>query len=343
MSHEICAHVGEGETPAWLDFVAATHEVDLRSFSVMSVVALRRVIRQGGFDVVHAHGRGAALYEFAVSLTLIPRVRRYSTVYTFHGFSPERAGRFRILYLALERLFARHFDRRVVLTPSECHNVERHVGDPACNLTVIPNGIARPECNDTVRIRGCSRKDRNLVTIGRICAQKDFVTMLQSVALANMDPGDPITLHVIGGVSRPDEKYARRIHALRNSLGLRGLVYFYGAKSSASDGLCHFDTFLSTSIWEGLPTAVIEAGMSGLPIVATDCQGNIDVVEHGTNGYVCTTKDPASVASGIRRMVHSDQLLMGQAAQKLFRSRYSVKKYVANMMALYESITGIDD
>ena len=46
------------------------------------------------------------------------------------------------------------------------------------------------------------------------------------------------------------------------------------------------DIFLSTSRWEGMPLAVLEAMSEGLPIVATKVSGNDDVMQNGVEGVI---------------------------------------------------------
>ena len=47
----------------------------------------------------------------------------------------------------------------------------------------------------------------------------------------------------------------------------------------------NFDFYISASIFEGLPTAIIEAKFSNIPIIARPCQGNIDVLS-STNSFL---------------------------------------------------------
>lgn len=52
-----------------------------------------------------------------------------------------------------------------------------------------------------------------------------------------------------------------------------------------------FDVFIQTSLWEGLPFTILEAMALRKPIVATDVIGNKDAVEHGYNGFLCSSLD----------------------------------------------------
>lgn len=52
-----------------------------------------------------------------------------------------------------------------------------------------------------------------------------------------------------------------------------------------------FDVFIQTSLWEGLPFTILEAMALRKPIIATDVIGNKDAVEHGYNGFLCSSLD----------------------------------------------------
>ncbi|MCS7065005.1 MAG: glycosyltransferase, partial [Fimbriimonadales bacterium] len=61
------------------------------------------------------------------------------------------------------------------------------------------------------------------------------------------------------------------------------------------------DVFVLTSLWEGLPNALLEALACGLPAVVTAVGGLPSVIRNDENGYVLTERDPDRLAELIER------------------------------------------
>ena len=66
-------------------------------------------------------------------------------------------------------------------------------------------------------------------------------------------------------------------------------IHFLGTRQNVYDYLACSDLFCISSLYEGMPISVIEAVLSGLPIVSTPVSGTVDAIENGKNGYI--TKD----------------------------------------------------
>jgi glycosyltransferase involved in cell wall biosynthesis len=77
---------------------------------------------------------------------------------------------------------------------------------------------------------------------------------------------------------------------------------------------------------EGLPRSLLEAAAMARPLIAADVPGCRDVVEDGSNGYLCAVRDAASLASAMRRMARlppSQRLAMGEAARRKVQERFN--------------------
>jgi len=83
------------------------------------------------------------------------------------------------------------------------------------------------------------------------------------------------------------------------------------------------DVYLSTAAWEGLPYAVLEAMNLGLPLLLSDCVGNVDLVD-GTNGatYHTATEAQAFLQQWLAQPAHLAD--MGRASCALLQQRYTL-------------------
>ena len=68
-------------------------------------------------------------------------------------------------------------------------------------------------------------------------------------------------------------------------------VFLLGNKKNVFNYLIASDIYLTSSLYEGLPIAVLEAMSIGLPIIASDVVGNKDTVKHNYSGFLYSLGD----------------------------------------------------
>lgn len=103
-----------------------------------------------------------------------------------------------------------------------------------------------------------------VIAVGRLRVQKNFSILIR--AFARVIQETPARLIIAGG-GREEE----RLRALIRELSLDDSVSLTGYKDNPHAYMRGADIFVSASTWEGLPNAVIEALVCGLPIIASDC------------------------------------------------------------------------
>ncbi|MCL4229409.1 glycosyltransferase [Candidatus Dependentiae bacterium] len=115
--------------------------------------------------------------------------------------------------------------------------------------------------------------------------QKNLIDLLQAFEQAHHLL--PYTkLEIIGdGILRPHLEQWIREHNLTTSITL------YGWQHDVQPFLARWHAFTLSSLWEGLPCAIVEARMHHLPVVCYDTGGIKDVIIHGKNGLLCAQKD----------------------------------------------------
>ncbi len=132
-----------------------------------------------------------------------------------------------------------------------------------------------------------------IVAVGRLELQKDYPTLFQAFAIARKSR--EIRLLVLGeGVLRLQlEKHIEEM-GLQEDIRLEGFVsnpFAYVARS---------DLFVLSSIFEGLPTVLIEAMAVGTPVVATDCpSGPREILQGGHYGPLVQMSDPQELADAM--------------------------------------------
>lgn len=98
------------------------------------------------------------------------------------------------------------------------------------------------------------------------------------------------------------------------------------------------DLVLNTSISEGQSSAILEAMVMGLPIVASDITGNRDVLGDRQTGFLY--KNEAHFAESVRQLIRNAELRheIGQAAKRYVESHHSVNHEIHALLKVYKGI-----
>jgi glycosyltransferase involved in cell wall biosynthesis len=153
---------------------------------------------------------------------------------------------------------------------------------------------------------GFSPGDTVLVSVGNVNPQKGYEHLLRAAALARRTRPE-IKVLVAGAPHMTHRAYAESLHRLAGELDLDvGTdVVFAGALSDVRPALAAADVFVLASVprSEGAPTAIGEAMMMELPVVATDVGAVREVVDDGRTGFVVPPLDPEALAGAVLRIL----------------------------------------
>jgi glycosyltransferase involved in cell wall biosynthesis len=94
------------------------------------------------------------------------------------------------------------------------------------------------------------------------------------------------------------------------------------------------DVFVLTSLWEGLPNALLEAMACGLPAVATAVGGLPSVIQNDQNGYLLTERDPEQLAACIERAWQNRERL-GEGARRT-AEQFSIDAHVRRVCQMMQ-------
>jgi len=142
-------------------------------------------------------------------------------------------------------------------------------------------------------------KENTLVTIAELHKNKGLPYLIEAMA----DLPETTGLCIIGD---GEERRSLESLILQKKLGSR--VSLLGFIKDAPRLLPAFDMFVFPSIKEGLPFALLEAGLAGVPIVATTVGGIPEMIEDKKEGLLVPPKDPRALAASIRDLLNNKTL-----------------------------------
>jgi glycosyltransferase involved in cell wall biosynthesis len=144
----------------------------------------------------------------------------------------------------------------------------------ALNIADLENSLLNR--NEALDVLGISENNFIFGTIGRLVPVKGHIYLLEAFALIK-DKYPEALLVIIGG-----GRLARDLYAKADELGLNGRVVFTGRIENAARLLLSFDTFVLSSLEEGLALVLLEAMIAKLPIISTNSGGIPEVLGNET-------------------------------------------------------------
>lgn len=163
---------------------------------------------------------------------------------------------------------------------------------------------------------------KRLVFVGRMAAVKGVPVLLDAVArLHAQDPEVSLTLVGDG----PDRSL---IESRIAELGLGGAVTITGylSQDGVAEQLAQADIFVLPSFAEGVPVVLMEAMVTGLPVVTTRIAGIPELVQDGTNGFVVPPGCANSLATALERLLADPELRsqFGATGQAHVAAEYNI-------------------
>ncbi len=298
--------------------------------------ALVRLIRAERPDLVHAHMPiSGFLARVAAWWCGVPRV-----AYTCHGFLFHQPGPWlrRAVAFLMEWLGGRL--TRVYLTVSEeeardarrlmIHAGATGIGNGRDPARFHPDAAVRARVRDAL---GCAQGRVVIVIVSRLVRHKGYPELL--AAMPDVVRACPAAeLWVVG--QRLDSDHGADMAPLFTQAKLGPNLRLLGYRADVADVLAAADVFVLPSHFEGLPMSVIEAMLTGLPVVATDIRGPREQVVDGETGLLVAASSVEPLAAALTRLAGDAGLRarMGAAGRARALARYDEAVVVGRTLDL---------
>ena len=297
---------------------------------------LRALNRAFEPDAVQAHGGEALMYATASLVgSKIPLI--YRRIGGAHS-SVKRGLRRR----ALGSLMRRAQQIVTVAEDLRRETVELFGVDPH-KVTTIPNGVDRRRLTptrtreETRRSLGIAPDAPMLVSLGAVSWEKDPLGHLRVTARVLREIGDVVHVWVGDGPMREELRTA----AVEQ--GLEGRMLLLGSRTDVADLLTAGDVLLFASRndgMEGMPAAVIEAGMVGTPVAGYAVAGVPEVVLDGETGSLVAPGDLDGLAERVVDLLGDERRrrAIGEAARERCLAHFEINAVAPKYVSLYEQV-----
>lgn len=301
---------------------------------IKAVCQTVRIIWKERPDLVHCHSaKGGVIGRFAAFLT------GTKCIYTAHAFSflSAESSIKRKIFLLLE-IIAKLNSVLLGCAESERDLGIEKVGYTNKNAFSWNNAIPRIKDEDIIEPEMTIRKERYIISIGRPSYQKNPLLMVETMKRVHEQHQD-VKFYLVGvGFYSP---MLEETKALIRQYGMDDCFVMVPWLSHAETlgYLKYAQVYLTTSLYEGLPIAVLEAMAMGKPVVSSDVIGNNDCVKDSENGYLLPM-DADKISMAVSRLLEDETLResMGKTSIELFERDFLIDKRIKELENIYQEI-----
>ncbi len=206
----------------------------------------------------------------------------------------------------------------------------------ASRTLVKPNAITTAAFPQGPRPPRAAGEPIRLVTVCRIDPKKGLPVLIEAMAELERQ-GVPSRLEIVGGTEPGSAAGERSLAELLATIDRQGLVDSVARLGWRSElevvaALARADLFVAPAIEtaagdkDGIPTALLEAMSSGLPVVASAAGSIAEAIEHGVEGLLVAPDDPGALAAAIATLARDPELARacGRRAAATARARFDV-------------------
>jgi len=211
---------------------------------------------------------------------------------------------------------------------------------PREKLIRIPNGVDiqrfRPVNREQKRkIRtnmGVNPDEKVILFVGRLELKKrvDFLLKAWEKVQAARNGNDRLLI-VGDGSLRPE------LEKLRDEMENRKTVIFYGESENITPIMQVADIFVLPSVSEGLANVFLESMASALPVIATNTNGNAEILKHHENALLFQEEDIHELSDTILYLLKHEAVAakLGENARRLVEERFNLASVVKQYTKLY--------
>ncbi len=234
----------------------------------------------------------------------------------------------------------RQADRGACAIVVNAETIKRHIFKHkrrSKKVRVIPN-LLDIDAFDRSAVQKFSRVDelrpgRRVIILSRLDPEKDVASFIRAAAQIKV----PDVSFLVAG----DGLQRLELEELALDLKLGARIQFLGEVNEVPALLreCNVGCLVPRAN-EGLSNSILEYMAAGLPVVATDCGGNRELVEHSKTGYVVPTGDVLALAKAIEHSLQNGGAAMGQKRRSRVEEKYRLPVIVTQFAELYCEIAG---
>lgn len=295
---------------------------------VLAYQFISKKIKEIKPDIVHCHSSKAGVIgRLAAKRRGVKKI--FYTPHAYSFLAPEFSDKKKFLFIQIERFLSRFATTQTFCVSKGEMQAALEVNlDKTDKFQVIYNGLPEIDLPSKETIRAQLGLEKTVVVIGnnaRMSEQKNpifFMEIAQKMIRQNAN------WHFVWA---GDGQLMPLFQSFIKQNGLEKNIHLLGERPDSETVVTAYDIFLTTSQYEGLPYAPIEAMRAGVPILATNVVGNSELVIEGKNGYLIDLEWSKSVEEKLYKAAKMD----AQMIKADFRQRFAIDQMLKQIETEY--------
>lgn len=293
-----------------------------------------KIIKLEQPNIIHAHSaKGGVLGKIAGKITKTP-VLHTPQAYSYLSASNKIKRR---IYITIEKLLSFNGNKILASSNSEMQRAIKEVGYPQDRALLFNNSIEPIEKISKLGIDK-SWPDHYICSVGRPSFQKNIELMLDVIHhVKTRYKNIHLVLMGVGYHSPNLEAVKEKI----KSLDLKDNITLleWTDREDIFNIIKNSQLYLTTARYEGLPYSVIESLALGKPIVATDADGNRDLVVDGYNGYVIFNENVNELSNSVVDLLNNVEKnkTFSKNSLQFFHQNFNMTKNISNLENIYNN------
>jgi glycosyltransferase involved in cell wall biosynthesis len=314
---------------------AGVRTVDLqarRRTDPAAFARLARLIRRGGFDLVHTHSFRTELGAALATRAMTGRPRLVRTVHNTDDFYT------RPRYRGLARAASRSMDRLIAISDAVGTFLRQDAGLSGERIERIYYGLDAAPYRPDVPLPSLRGGDMRptLGVLARLAPQKGHRILFD--AMPSIVAEVPrVQARIVG---HEELSTVAELRAYAAERGMEDHVSFEGFRADVPGLLAELDIFVLPSLWEGFGLVLLEAMAAGRPVVASAVGPIPEIVVEGETGLLVPPGDSDALARAVVRLLRDPRLAarLGRAGRARVEAKFGLDGMVARTDALYQEL-----
>jgi len=326
----LCSTRASGPLAAKL--ARGVQHLDLRRKGIIDLKALKRfveLVRREHIDIIHAHGTALFFSALATCFARSPRLLWHDH---FGRYLTEQRP------VGLYRLGTSRAAGIIAVNEPLAKWARESLKMPADRVWFLPNFVLEPSSKPAVpELPGTP--GRRIVCVANLRPEKDHLTLIE--AMAHVHQRDSLASLLLVG-DHANEIQAAKVKERVCQHGLQENVFFLGSRNDVGGILRGCDIGVLSSASEGMPLALLEYGVAGLPVIATAVGQVPEVLAGGRAGLMVFPGQPTELAAGLLKLLESTQLrhTLGRDLNQRVSTTYSATELTDRLLRIYGVVTG---
>lgn len=296
---------------------------------IKAIKKIHREVKSNHIDIIHANSTISGLLIYFYSFIN----HEVAFIYTPHGYySLKNMSRFKKKLIRIAEKKINKICKKVIhVSESEEKEAMKFQMVPLENSVVVFNGVKDPQAS--INKKEFNHRLFTIVNLARVDDQKNPIEFIK-IAKYLIDHNLNVQFIWAGSGSNLNEA-RKKVEEYK----LENRVRFIGFSDKKEEFLKQADLYFSTSHYEGLPFAAVEAMSYGLPLLLSNVVGHEDLIIEGNNGKLFDHGDYEAIKRFINTLLNNKDIYVNLANNSYlyYKVNFSEEKMLKELQVIYHN------